>query len=180
MMKADEVLANAPGKAFIADARHDSNRFRQTIRDRKKRAVVGFKPERPRKLPKCRALYSKRHLVERAPGSRGRRCFFHNLKRFRALAARFEKAARSFLARPQVASCGHGWRQTRNTSKRPARGANLDAAWHHPSRSAAPHHFVSTAAPPRATDPSLRFPQGLDAPGVLASSRPGCVATAHG
>jgi len=32
MMKADELLANAPGKAFIADAGYDSNRFRQLIR----------------------------------------------------------------------------------------------------------------------------------------------------
>lgn len=28
MMKADELLANAPGKAIIADAGYDSNRFR--------------------------------------------------------------------------------------------------------------------------------------------------------
>jgi hypothetical protein len=39
MMKADELLAHAPGKA------------------RKKRAVIGSKPERPRKLPKSRALF---------------------------------------------------------------------------------------------------------------------------
>jgi transposase len=89
MMKADELLANAPGKAFIADAGYDSNRFRQAIRDKKKRAVIGSKPGRPRKLPKSRALYSKRYLVE---------CFFHNLKRFRAIATRFEKTARNFLA----------------------------------------------------------------------------------
>jgi IS5 family transposase len=51
MMKADALLANAPGKAFIADAGYDSNRFRQAIRDKKKRALIGSKPERPRKLP---------------------------------------------------------------------------------------------------------------------------------
>ncbi len=84
MMKADELLANAPGKAFIADAGYDSTRFRQAIRDKKKRAVIGSKPERPRKLPKSRALYSKRYLIE---------CFFHNLKPFRAIATRFEKTA---------------------------------------------------------------------------------------
>ncbi len=75
MMKADELLANAPGKAFIADAGYDFNRFRQAIRDKKKRAVIGSKPKRRRKLPKSRALYSKRCLAE---------CFFLNLKRFRA------------------------------------------------------------------------------------------------
>jgi transposase len=60
MMKADELLDHAPGKAFIADAGYDSNRFRQAIRDKKKRAVIGSKPERPRKLPKSR----ERYLVE--------------------------------------------------------------------------------------------------------------------
>jgi transposase len=74
-------------------------RFRQAIRDKKKRAVIGSKPERPRKLPKSRALYSKRYLVE---------CFFHKLKRFRAIATRFEKTARNFLALTQVA-CAWLW-----------------------------------------------------------------------
>ena len=67
MMMADELLDHAPGKAFIADAGYDSNRFRQAIRERKKRAVIGSKPERPRKLPKSRDLYAKRYLIE---------CFF--------------------------------------------------------------------------------------------------------
>ena len=62
--------------------------------DKKKRAVIGSKPERPRKLPKSRELYAKRYLVE---------CFFHNLKRVRAIATRFEKTARNFLALTQVA-----------------------------------------------------------------------------
>ena len=94
MIKADELLEHAPGKAFIADAGYDSNRFREAIRARKKRAVIGSKPERPRKLPKSRKLYAKRYLVE---------CFFHNVKRFRAIATRFEKTARNFLALTQLA-----------------------------------------------------------------------------
>lgn len=49
---------------------------------------------RPRRIPKSRALYAKRYLVE---------CFFHSLKRFRAVAPRFEKTARNFLALTQVA-----------------------------------------------------------------------------
>ena len=97
MIKADELLANAPGKAFIADTGYDSDRFRQAIRDQNKRAVIGSK--RPRKLPKSRELYGKRYLVE---------CFFHNLKRFRAIATRFEKTARNFLALTQVA-CAWLW-----------------------------------------------------------------------
>jgi transposase len=54
----------------------------------------GSKPNRPRKLPKSRALYEKRYRVE---------VFFHSLKRFRALATRFEKTARNFLALTQLA-----------------------------------------------------------------------------
>jgi transposase len=44
-------------------------------------------------------LYAKRYLVE---------CFFHNLKRFRAIATRFEKTARNFLALTQIA-CAWLW-----------------------------------------------------------------------
>ena len=43
MIEADELLANAPGKAFIADTGYDSNRFRQASRDKKKRPVIGSK-----------------------------------------------------------------------------------------------------------------------------------------
>jgi transposase len=35
-------------------------------------------------------------------------CFFHNLKRFRAIATRFEKTARNFLALTQVV-CAWLW-----------------------------------------------------------------------
>src|SRR5262245_13443686 len=99
MMMADELLANAHGKALIADTGYDSNRFRQAVRDNGMKPVIGSKPERPRKLPKSRALYAKRYLVE---------CFFHQLKRFRAIATRFEKTARNFLALTQVA-CAWLW-----------------------------------------------------------------------
>ncbi len=99
MIVADELLEHARGKALIGDAGYDSNRFRQAVRDRKMRAVIGTKPERPRKFPKIRKLYEKRYLVE---------IFFHNLKRFRAIATRYEKTARNFLALVQVA-CAWLW-----------------------------------------------------------------------
>jgi transposase len=99
MIMADELLAHARGKALIGDTGYDSNRFRQAVRDRKMRVVIGSKPERPRKLPIPRALYGKRYLVE---------VFFHHLKRFRAIATRFEKTARNFLALTQVA-CAWLW-----------------------------------------------------------------------
>jgi len=99
MIAADELLAHARGKALIGDTGYDSNRFRQAIRDRGMKAVINSKPERPRKLPASRKLYRRRFLVE---------IFFHNLKRFRAIATRYEKTARNYLAFVQVA-CARLW-----------------------------------------------------------------------
>ena len=101
MIVADELLAHARGQALIGDTGYDSDRFRQAIRDKKMRVVLGSKPERPRKLPKNRKLYERRYLVE---------VFFHSLKRFRAIATRYEKTARNFLALTQVA-CAWLWLQ---------------------------------------------------------------------
>ena len=53
------------------------------------KAVISSKPERTRKLPKDRTLYRRRYLVE---------VFFHNLKRFRGVATRFDKTRASYLA----------------------------------------------------------------------------------
>jgi transposase len=99
MIAADELLANCRGKALIGDSGYDSDRFREAVRNRKMRPVIGSRPRRPRKLPKSRALYAKRYLVE---------IFFHSLKRFRAIATRFEKTARNFLALTQIA-CAWLW-----------------------------------------------------------------------
>jgi transposase len=99
MMMADELLAQAHGKAVIADAGYDSNRFRAAVQSRGMKAVIGSKRERPRRLPKSRDLYAKRYLVER---------FFHELKRSRAIAARYEKTACSYLALVHLA-CARLW-----------------------------------------------------------------------
>lgn len=99
MIAADELLAHAQGKALIGDTGYDSNRFRQAVRERGMKPVISSKPERPRKLPVIRRLYRKRFLVE---------IFFHNLKRFRAIATRYEKTARNYLALVQLA-CTRLW-----------------------------------------------------------------------
>ena len=65
------------------------------------KAVIFSKPERKRARPLSRALYSQRYLVE---------CFFHTLKRFRAIATRYEKTARNYLALVQLA-CAWIWLQ---------------------------------------------------------------------
>jgi transposase len=93
MIAAPELLAHASGRALIGDTGYDSNEFRAAIRERGMFPVIASKPERPRVLPKRRALYAKRYEVER---------FFHRLKRFRAIASRYEKTAESFLSLVQI------------------------------------------------------------------------------
>jgi transposase len=63
------------------------------------RPIIPSKPERPVKYCLPRRLYRKRYLVE---------IFFHNLKRFRAVATRYDKTARNYLALVQVA-CAVLW-----------------------------------------------------------------------
>jgi len=89
MTKALELLDFARGEAFIGDTGYDSNDFRTEIRYRGLKAVIHSKPERKRRKPLDRSLYRIRFRVE---------CFFHKLKRFRAIATRYEKTAANYLA----------------------------------------------------------------------------------
>ena len=95
MIAAPELLAHASGRALIGDTGYDSNEFRAAIRERGMFPVISSKPERKRKLPKRRALYAKRYLVELC---------FHGMKRFRAVATRYDKTAASFLSLLHVCS----------------------------------------------------------------------------
>lgn len=99
MIAADELLAHARGKALIGDTGYDSNRFLRAVRDTGMRPVIHSKPERRKKHRLIRKLYRQRYLVE---------VFFHNLKRFRAIATRYEKTARNFLSLVQIA-CAWLW-----------------------------------------------------------------------
>ena len=99
MIAAPELLDFARGAALIGDTGYDSNEFRAEIRARGIKPVIHSKPERKRSLPLDRKLYRRRYLVE---------VFFHNLKRFRAVATRYEKTARNYLALVQVA-CAWLW-----------------------------------------------------------------------
>ncbi len=94
MIAADELLEHARGKALIGDTGYDSDRFLQAVRDKGMKPVIHPRPERNEKRRLPRALYRQRYLVE---------CFFHNLKRFRAVATRYEKTARNYLALVQLA-----------------------------------------------------------------------------
>jgi transposase len=94
MIAAPELLDFATGSALIGDTGYDSNDFRAELKARGIKAVISSKPERKRKLPKDRKLYRKRYLVE---------VFFHSLKRFRAIATRFDKTRASYLAFVHIA-----------------------------------------------------------------------------
>jgi transposase len=99
MMAADELLVHARGKALIGDTGYDSNRFLQAVREKGMKPVIHSKPERKKKHRLVRKLYRQRYLVD---------VFFHNLKRFRAIATRYEKTARNYLALVQLA-CARLW-----------------------------------------------------------------------
>lgn len=99
MVAAAELLAHARGRALIGDTGYDSNAFLAAVRAKGMKPVIHSKPERKKKHRLARALYSQRYLVE---------LFFHSLKRFRAIATRYEKTARNYLALVQVA-CAWLW-----------------------------------------------------------------------
>ncbi len=99
MVAAKELLAHARGRALIGDTGYDSNAFLAAVRARGMKPVIHSKPERKRKHRLVRALYGQRYLVE---------LFFHSLKRFRAIATRYDKTARNYLALVQVV-CAWLW-----------------------------------------------------------------------
>lgn len=99
LIAADELLAHARGRAFLGDTGYDSNHFVAAVRARGMTPVIHSRPERHKKHRLDRSLYRQRYLVE---------VFFHNLKRFRAIATRYEKTARNYLALVHIA-CAWLW-----------------------------------------------------------------------
>lgn len=101
MIAAEELLEHARGKALIGDTGYDSYAFVDAVRAKGMRPVIHPKPERKKKPRLARKLYAQRFRVE---------VFFHSLKRFRAIATRYEKTARSYLSLVQLA-CAWLWLQ---------------------------------------------------------------------
>ena len=99
MIAAHELLQHARGKALIGDTGYDSNDFIKAVRAKGMRPVIHSRPERKKKRRLARTLYRQRYRVER---------FFHDLKRFRAIATRYDKTARNYLALVQLA-CARIW-----------------------------------------------------------------------
>ena len=100
MVAADELLAHAQGRAFLGDTGYDSDALARKIRRRGMKVVICCNPKRKRNRRRLdRDLYSKRYRVE---------CLFHDLKRFRAVASRYDKTARNYLAMVELA-CAWRW-----------------------------------------------------------------------
>ena len=87
------IEAVDPG-ALIADKAFDADAFIAALNDRAIVPVIPSKANRNTPRPCDFALYCERNLVER---------FFNTLKHFRAIATRYDKLARTFLAGVQLA-----------------------------------------------------------------------------
>jgi transposase len=100
MTVADELLEHAQGQALIGDTGYDSNDLARKVRRKGMKVVICNNPTRKRGRRRLdRKLYRRRYLVE---------CFFHHLKRFRAIATRYEKTGRNYLALVHLA-CAWLW-----------------------------------------------------------------------
>ncbi len=92
---AEPLLENADPRALIGDKAYDADALLDTLAHREITPVIP--PKANRKVPRAcdYALYCERNLVER---------FFNKLKHFRAIATRYDKLARNFLAGVQLAA----------------------------------------------------------------------------
>jgi transposase len=92
---AEPLLDDVDPQALIGDKAYDADALIETLVQRRITPVIP--PKANRKIPRrCDfALYCERNLVER---------FFNKLKHFRAVATRYDKLARNFLAGVQLAS----------------------------------------------------------------------------
>ena len=93
---ADELLPHMAASRLIADKAFDADaRVLEPLARAGKSAVIPPRPNRltPREFD--RHLYKERHLIEN---------FFCKLKQFRAIATRYDKTARNFLAAIHLAA----------------------------------------------------------------------------
>lgn len=98
-MLAEELIAQARGRALIADTGYDADRIVAATYAQGMKPVIHCNPTRKRKRRLDRKLYRIRYNVE---------LFFHQIKRFRAIATRYEKTARNYLALVQLV-CAFVW-----------------------------------------------------------------------
>lgn len=83
------------GESCLADMAYDSNNIVAELEQRGLEVVIPPKSGRRKKRRYDKELYRLRYLVE---------CFFHDLKRFRRIATRYDKTITSFLGFVHLAS----------------------------------------------------------------------------
>jgi transposase len=92
---ADQLIDSADPGALLGDKAYDADWLIDTLNRRAITPVIPSKANRKVQRDCDFALYCERNLVER---------FFNKLKHFRAIATRYDKLARIFLAGVQLAS----------------------------------------------------------------------------
>ena len=92
---AEQLIDSADPDALLGDKAYDADPLIDTLTQRGITPVLPLKANR-KALRACDfALYCERNLIER---------FFNKLKHFRAIATRYDKLAKIFLAGVQLAS----------------------------------------------------------------------------
>ena len=93
---ADVLLPQIKARTVIADKGFDADgRVLEPLQQAGKRAVIPPKTNRKQQRTYDKELYKARHLIEN---------FFAKLKQFRAIATRYDKTARNFLAAIHLAA----------------------------------------------------------------------------
>jgi transposase len=92
----DVLLAEMPADTVIADKAYDADdRVIRPLQRAGKSLVIPPRSNRKNPRPYDKELYKARHLIEN---------FFARLKQYRAIATRYDKTARNFLAAVHLAA----------------------------------------------------------------------------
>lgn len=94
--QAEPLIEDVDLKALLADKAYDADRLIELLTRRRITPVIPPTASRAIKRACDFALYCERNLVEG---------FFNKLKQYRAIATRYDKLARNFLAGVHLAAC---------------------------------------------------------------------------
>ena len=92
---AQALIENADPHALIGDKAYDADALLERLTEREIASVIPPKANRKTKRECDFVLYRERNLIER---------FFNKIKHFRAIATRYDKLARNFLAAVHLVS----------------------------------------------------------------------------
>ena len=96
MAGSDVLLPLLEAKTILADKGYDAeDRVLRPLREAGKEFVIPSRKCRKQQRPYDKALYEARHLIEN---------FFYRLKQYRAIATRYDKTSRNFLAAIHLAA----------------------------------------------------------------------------